>query len=138
MKLDTLTSIYSSLRQLIRYGVVGVLNNFLGYLIYLMITTLFLEPKLAITFLYPIGAITAYFGHSNYSFSSKRKDSNAPVRYVIAHLIGYGINLLMLYIFSDTLHFPHQAVQAMAIIVVAGVLFLMFKYFVFSPRFVCP
>jgi hypothetical protein len=37
----------------------------------------------------------------------------------------------MLFILSDKWGFPHQAVQASAIFVVALILFLMFKYFVF-------
>ena len=122
---------FPALRQVIRYGVVGVLNNLLGYLIYLLVTFFWLDPKIAITLLYPVGAITAYFGHSKYSFSSKGGNINTVLRYALAHLVGYGVNFLMLLIFSDKLKLPHQAVQAAAIFVVAGVLFLLFKYFVF-------
>jgi putative flippase GtrA len=117
--------------QLFRYCIVGVLNNLLGYGIYLLITFFWLDPIVAISLLYPIGAVTAYFGHSKYAFSYQGKHTYALVRYIIAHLIGYGVNFLMLYLLWDKLNFPHQAVQAAAIIVVAGVLFLLFRYFVF-------
>lgn len=126
-----LASRFPVLLQVVRYGVVGVLNNLLGYLIYLAITYFWLDPKVAITILYPVGALTAYFGHSKYSFSYRGRSTTSLLRYVIAHLVGYSVNLLMLFIFSDKLKFPHQAVQAVAIIVVAGILFLMFRYFVF-------
>jgi putative flippase GtrA len=122
---------FAVLRQVIRYGVVGVLNNLLGYCIYLVITFFWLEPKYAITLLYPIGVVTAYFGHSKYSFSNRGKDIHALLRYALAHLVGYVANLLILYVLSDKLKFPHQAVQAFAIFVVAGILFLMFKFYVF-------
>jgi putative flippase GtrA len=117
--------------QLIRYGVVGLLNNILGYLIYLLVTFYWLDPKVAISLLYPVGATTAYFGHSKYAFAYQGKHSYTLMRYIIAHLIGYGVNFLMLHILLEELMFPHQAVQAAAIIVVAGVLFLLFRYFVF-------
>lgn len=123
---------FPALRQIIRYGVVGVLNNLLGYGIYLLVTFFWLEPKIAISILYPIGATTAYFGHSKYSFSYQESHTKAMFRYVFAHFIGYSVNFLMLLILSDKLKFPHQAVQASAIFIVAGVLFLMFRYFVFS------
>lgn len=122
------------LTQVVRYGVVGVLNNLLGYLIYLLVTWLWLDPKVAITLLYPVGAVTAYFGHAKYSFAYSGSTSHGVLRYVIAHLIGYSVNVLMLYVFSDRLLYPHQIVQGAAIFVVAGVLFLLFRYFVFPNR----
>lgn len=117
--------------QAIRYGFVGLLNNLLGYLIYLLITFLGLDPKIAITILYPVGATAAYFGHSKYSFSYRGKHAGTLLRYALAHFVGYGVNFAMLFLLSDKLKLPHQFVQASAILVVAGVLFLMFKYFVF-------
>lgn len=127
-------SFMTTLRQIARYGLVGVLNNLLGYLIYLMVTWLWLDPKVAITLMYPIGAATAYFGHARYSFAYSGRTSHGMARYVLAHFIGYSVNIGMLYIFSDRLRYPHQLVQAIAIFVVAAVLFLLFRYFVFSNR----
>jgi len=122
------------LTQVARYGVVGVLNNLLGYLIYLVVTWWWLDPKVAVTLLYPVGALTAYFGHAKYSFAYSGSTAHGVLRYVIAHLIGYSVNVLMLYILSDRLLFPHQIIQALAIVVVAGVLFFLFRYFVFPNR----
>ncbi|MES2888876.1 MAG: GtrA family protein [Pseudomonadota bacterium] len=124
----------STLGQVFRYGVVGVLNNLLGYLIYLVVTWLWLDPKVAITLMYPIGATTAYFGHAKYSFAYSGQTTHGIFRYILAHFIGYGVNIALLYVFSDRLMYPHQLVQAAAIFVVAGVLFLMFRYFVFPNR----
>ena len=123
------------LGQVRRYGIVGVLNNLLGYLIYLFITWFWLDPKIVVTLMYPIGAVTAYYGHAKYAFSYNGRHSHGLVRYIIAHLIGYGTNIGMLYLFWNQLGYPHQLVQAVAIVVVAGVLFLLFRYFVFSERF---
>lgn len=122
------------LTQVVRYGVVGFLNNLLGYLIYLVVTWLWLDPKVAVTLMYPVGAVTAYFGHARYSFAYSGRTSLGIMRYAIAHLIGYGANIGMLYLFSDRLGYPHQLVQAVAIVVVAGMLYLLFRYFVFPNR----
>lgn len=126
-------SFSSTLRQVIRYGVVGVLNNLLGYLIYLLVTWLWLDPKVAITLMYPVGALTAYFGHARYSFGYQGRASSGLIRYTIAHLIGYSVNVGMLYFLSDLAGFPHQLVQAAAVFVVGGILYLLMRYFVF-PR----
>lgn len=124
----------AALRQIIRYGVVGVLNNLLGFLIYLLVTWLWLDPKIAVTLMYPIGAVTAYFGHAKYSFAYNGDTSHGLFRYAIAHVVGYGANIGMLYLLSDRLGYPHQLVQALAIVVVAGILYLLFRYFVFPNR----
>lgn len=128
------TSFTATLRQVVRYGVVGVLNNLLGYLIYLLITWLWLDPKVAVTLMYPIGAVTAYFGHARYSFAYNGSPYHGIIRYAIAHVIGYGANIGMIYVFSDRLGYPHQLVQAAAIVAVAGILYLLFRYFVFPNR----
>ena len=123
----------TTLMQLTRYGITGILNNFLGYLIYILITFLWLDPKVAISLFYPIGAVTAYIGHSKYSFAYQGNRTAALIRYSLAYFSGYGVNLMMLFILSDKLKCPHQIVQAIAIPLVAIVLFLMLKYFVFPP-----
>lgn len=120
-----------SARQLIRYGLVGIATNLLGYLIYLLITYLGVEPKILITFMYPIGAAIGFFGHRQWAFAHKGAVLKSGFRYSIAHFFGYLINLLILLIFVDRLGYPHQWVQAVAIFVVAGYLFVLFKYFVF-------
>ncbi|MDT4870983.1 GtrA-like protein [compost metagenome] len=99
-----------------------------------MVTWVWLDPKVAVTLMYPIGAVTAYFGHAKYAFAYSGQTSHGIARYVIAHLIGYGANIGLLYVFSDRLLFPHQLVQAVAIVGVAGILFLLFRYFVFPNR----
>jgi len=122
---------WPALFQLLRYGVVGLLTNLAGYLVYLLVTWLWLEPKAAVTLLYPVGMILGYFGHARYSFAFQGRTNSGVARYFVAHAIGYGANVSLLYVFTELLHFPHQVVQACAIFVVAGILFLLFRYFVF-------
>lgn len=124
----------SFLRQLFRYGVAGILNNLLGYGVYLLVTFLGVDPKLAVTVLYPLSATAGFFAHFRYSFAYREGYPGAALRYSMAHCLGYGVNVAMLYVFSDVMKLPHQAVQAAAIFVVAGVLFLIFRYFVFPHR----
>ncbi|SDW05167.1 GtrA family protein [Thiocapsa roseopersicina] len=117
--------------RLVRYGLVGIFSNLLGYGIYLGIVWLGVDPKVTVSLLYPIGALIAYFGHASVSFSYTGNHSSALARYIGAHAIGYGTNIALLYVFFDRLGFPHQLVQAVAIFVVAGVLFFLLRYVVF-------
>lgn len=117
--------------QISRFGIVGVMNNLLGYLIYLAVTWFWLDPKLAVTLMYPISAMTAYFGHAKYAFTYEGQHNFGVLRYIMAHLVGYAINLSLLFVLTDMLGYPHQAVQACAVVVVGGVLYLLFRCWVF-------
>lgn len=120
--------------QLIRYGLVGIATNLSGYLIYLLIAYLGVEPKTAMTLVYVIGASIGFMGNQKWTFAHRGDSTSAALRYVLAHVFGYLLNFLILVTFVDRLGYAHQWVQAAAIIIVAGFLFIVFKYFVFREK----
>lgn len=126
-----------SVKQLIRYGLVGFASNLFGYAVYLFITYLGVDPKVTVTLLYPVGVAIGFLGNQKWAFGYKGNWLKSGVRYAIAHVFGYLINLFILLIFVDRLGYSHQWVQAVAIVVVAGFLFLVFRYFVFPKTEGC-
>jgi putative flippase GtrA len=123
----------NSLRQFFRYVLVGVITNLIGYSIYLILTYLWGHPKLTMTVLYFIGASIGFLANRRFTFTHEGHIGAAGLRYSVAHGIGYLLNLLLLYLFVDRLSFPHQIVQAGAIVVVAVYLFVILRIFVFAP-----
>lgn len=121
-----------SFKQLARFAFVGIVSNFTGYLVYLLVTYLGATPKTTMTLLYAVGATIGFMGNRNFTFAHKGNLLGTSTRYFIAHLFGYFINLAILIIFVDRLGYGHQLVQAVAIFVVAGILFITFKFFVFT------
>ena len=122
------------MQQLIRYGLVGVISNATIYFVYLLITYLGVEPKTAMTLVYFVGTVIGFIGNRKWTFAHRGVSSSAALRYVLTHLFGYLINLLILLTFVDHLGYAHQWVQIAAIIIVAGFLFVVFKYFVFCEK----
>lgn len=122
-------------RQLIRYGVVGLVSNLTIYIVYLLITYIGVEPKTAMTTVYVIGASIGFIGNREWAFAHRCDSTGAALRYGLAHFLGYLLNFFILFAFVDRLGYAHQCVQAVAIILVAGVLFFIFKYFVFPKQF---
>lgn len=120
-----------------RYAVVGMLSNLSAYLVYLLVTSLGVEPKMAMTLLYILGAAIGFFGNRQWAFEHKGSLMGAGWRYLLVHLAGYLLNLSILLAFVDVLGFPHQLVQAIAIGLVAGFLYLLFKYYVFPKTGTC-
>lgn len=122
------------MRQLIRYGIMGVVSNFAIYFFYLFITYLGIEPKTAMTWVYIIGASIGFVGNRKWTFAHRGDSYGAVLRYVLAHSFGYLLNFLIFFVCVDRLGYAHQWVQAMAIIIVAAFLFVVFKYFVFLEK----
>ena len=123
-----------TLRQLFRYAVIGLLTNFLGYALYLLLTYLWNFPKGTMTVLYSAGALIGFFANRRFTFCHDGSIGMAGLRYLFSQLLGYLLNLSLLVLFVDWLGFAHQLVQAIAIIVVAIFLFVLSRFFVFAPQ----
>ncbi len=120
-----------SVTQLVRFALVSIMVNLVGYMVYLLITYLGGTPKITMTLLYGVSVTASFFGNRKLVFAHKGSQLGAGVRYVIAHCFGYCINLTILIVLVDKLGYAHQWAQASAILVVAAFLFLAFKFFVF-------
>jgi putative flippase GtrA len=117
---------------MLRYGLVGLAVNVAGYAVYLLATWLGAGPKSTMSVLYVAGAVAGYFGHRRFAFDHRGAMLPSFLRYAIVHVLGYGLNFLMLAWLADRLGYPHQLVQALAILVVTTFLFLAFRYFAFA------
>lgn len=122
----------SGIHQLIRYAIVGIASNLAGYAAYLLLTFFLVGPRVAMTLIYLTGASVGYFGNRQWTFVHKGKVLITLIKYSMAHVCGYAINFLLLYVFVERMSYPHQIVQLVAILVVAVILFFVFKKFVFS------
>ena len=121
-------------RQLFSYLFIGLLTNFLGYALYLLLTHYWESPKLTMTGLYLVGAVISFFANRRFTFRHDGRIDVAGIRYIFVQLLGYLSNLTLLVFFVDWLGFAHQIVQAVAIVVVGILLFTLSRLFVFAPR----
>lgn len=126
---------YSNLpRQLVSFSFVGLCSNLLGYGAYLLLVANGIDPKIAVTLLYSIGVLVSYLGNKRLTFRDTGNVLSSGARYLAVYFMGYLLNLFLIFWFVDRLGFPSQIVQAMAILLVAIVLFAMLQIFVFKPN----
>lgn len=123
-----------ALNQVIRYIAIGLISNGLLYLAYLGLTSYGLGPKVAMTSLYALGVLQTFAFNKKWSFNHEGPTKPALSRYVGAYGCGYLINYSALLIFVDNLGMNHQIIQAIMIIIVACVVFLLLKFWVFRSR----
>jgi len=118
--------------QFARFVVVGVTQNLLGYALYILITWAGLDPKLAITFLYPVGFMLSYIGNKKWSFSHDGSHKQAIIRFMITHIIGYAFNIAGLYVLVDIHGYRHQYVQLLIMLILMFYFFFALRLFVFK------
>lgn len=124
----------STVRQFVRYAIVGIVSNVLLYLVYLLLTSLGMGHKTAMSLVYLVGVLQTFYFNRSWSFGHEGQASSALIRYIAAFSVGYVFNLFALLLLVDNWGWPHQLVQGMMILVVAFMLFLAQKYWVFPAE----
>lgn len=118
-------------RQLVRYSVVGFTSNLLCYLAYLGLTGLGMNPKLAMSVLYGVGVLQTFMFNKRWTFEHGGAQRTVLYRYCAAYGLGYLFNLAVLYLLVDQLGYPHHIIQGVMILLLAMMLFLAQKLWVF-------
>ncbi len=119
-------------RQGFRFALVGVASNAMLYLVYLGITGVGLGHKTAMTLAYVLGVLQTFLINKAWTFAHLGHNGLAFFRYLTAYGGCYLLQLFILYLFVDHLGLHHAIVQGVAICVVACLLFLLQKYWVFA------
>lgn len=120
------------LTELLRYSLVGVVSNVAGYVLYLLVTAYWLEPREAVSLLYFAGMLISFIGNRSFTFAYKGSTVRSGIRFIALYIMGYFMNLALLFVMVDRLGYAHELVQAVAIVVVAAFLFLGQKLLVFK------
>lgn len=121
-----------AIAQLFRYGLVGVVINMAGYMMYLLVTYLGGEPKITMSALYGVVLVLGFLLNREFTFAHKGSKSRAFFRYIIVYGIGYIINLSFLIVLADSMGFAHQFVQLGAMAFLVFYFFIALKYFTFK------
>jgi len=121
------------LKELVRYGIVGLGLNAIGYSLYLSITYMGVEPNLTVVVCYPIATVVGFIAHKKVSFQYNGGQTNVPLlsKYIFSYAVGYILNLLLLEIGHYQLGYAHELVQGCCVFILAAFLFVMQKFFVF-------
>lgn len=120
--------------QMARYGVIGLGSNAVLFFAYLVLTSVGVESKVAMTCLYALGVAQTFYLNKRWSFRHDGTHGAALVRYCLSYVLGYVVNLLALMVFVDWLGHPHQIVQGALVLALAVMLFLLQKFWVFRPN----
>lgn len=123
-----------ALIQLIRFAAVGLLSNALLYFLYLVLTREGMPHLVAMTSLYMLGVLQTFLVNKHWTFRHRGSANRSLIRYFTAYFGCYILNLCILHFLVDSYGFPHEIIQAVAIVIIAIMLFAIQKLWVFrSP-----
>jgi putative flippase GtrA len=122
------------LARFIRFVLVGLISNGCLLGLFFALTTADVRPVWASMLVYLLGVGATYAFHRFWSFRSSALHRIAAPRYVITHVIGASLQSALLFIGHDGLKFHPLMVQAAAMAVVAGFVFISLEFFTFASR----
>ena len=122
----------SWLVQGFRFGVVGLASNAVLFIFYLVLTSIGIGPKIAMTCMFLVGTLQTFFFNKRWTFGHKGASQKALVKYFVVYAVAYLLNLLVLLVLVDRLGYPHQIVQGLMILFLAVFIFLLQKFWVFG------
>jgi putative flippase GtrA len=102
-----------------------------GYALYLIVTWAGVGPKTTMSILYVVGTAISFVLNRNWSFRHDGTHGIALAKFVASYALGYLVNFCGLWLLVNRLGLPHQAVQAAMTLVVAALLFVLLRHFVF-------
>lgn len=118
-------------RQLVRYGIAGAAVNLALYAVYLVFTALGLAPLVAATLVFALGIPMSLRAHRSFTFQVADVALSRKLLFAAGYVVGYVTQIGTLWALYHGLGLPHQVAQLIAMGVVAAVLFLFQKIFVF-------
>ena len=120
-------------RQFIRYAAVGLASNTALFLVYLALTALGAGHKTAMTFSYSLGVGLSFVFNRSWTFGHRGRIKGSFSKYAAIYIFGYLLNYTGLYVWVDRLGYNHAIVQFVLVFSIAVMLFLLQKFFVFTP-----
>jgi putative flippase GtrA len=109
----------ATLVQLVKFGLVGVSNTALTFVVYTVLLKLFGVWYLAASAIgFAVGATNGFLLNRRWTFREHVGDSFTPVRWAIVQGTGLGVNEALLYAFVHHAGFDELVGQAFATVVV--------------------
>ena len=94
--------INDDLIRFIKFGMVGVINTLVNWIIFFILNALGMYYILAYIIAYTLGTIHSYLWNTLWVFKYKEKAStDTTIKFVILNVVGLGLNTGILYVLVD-------------------------------------
>ncbi|RDU71041.1 GtrA family protein [Helicobacter aurati] len=119
-------------KEVLIYGVIGVINTIIGVGLCLLLTFLGCMPEIANTIGNIVGMLNSYILNRKFTFQSSNSHKQDFLRFVVAIGVAYSINICVLVIAYRILHYNVYLCQILAAIAYTMSSFSIIKLWVFK------
>jgi len=120
--------------EAIRFGVIGIKNNVIYYLLYVILSLAGVGHGFAVSAIYVFGILYSFLFNKRFVFRDHRHSWNLFARYTLVYVLAWGLNLVSLRFLTVKVGLNHFLAQGLLIFAISGVLFVSLKIFVFRPN----
>jgi putative flippase GtrA len=118
--------------QFVKFGIVGISNTLLNFAVYTLLLKVFDVWYLAAAAIgFAIGATNGFLLNRRWTFDGHVGDALTPVRWAIVQSCGLGLNEVLLFLWVGVVGVGELLGQALAIVVVTTVTFLVNRAWTF-------
>ena len=120
--------------QFIKFGLVGVMNTLVDFLVYQLLAYFGLHYAIAQCISYSCGLLNSYFFNSRWTFGQGKKYSKREfIRFLAVNLLSLGLSILLLRLCYETLGIESNLIaKGLVTVIVMIINFLGNKLFVFK------
>ena len=122
----------AELGRIIRFGLVGLLSTGI-YLGLFALVTQVLPPVEASVIAYALSAVLNFVMQSRFTFRQQALSGSSAVRFVVMHLMCMATNSSLLWLATGPLGLPAMASQAVIAVFIAGLSYLISRFWVYPP-----
>jgi putative flippase GtrA len=123
-----------SVGRILRFGVVGVVNNAVGYGLFVALSLVGTGHVEAMTASYLVGVGISFWGNRSWTFGHRGATGPAISRFLVANAVGYGVNFVVLNALVAGVGVPQIPAQLAATALVAACTFTLMRAWVFRAR----
>lgn len=130
-----MNSLSKSFESFVKFGIVGVLNTLINWLIFAVLNFLGIYYILANIIAYCVATANSYFFNSKWVFKYNGKNKKgATIKFIILNLIGLGLNTIILYFLVDIMNLNKLISLVIATAIVMVVNYIVNKLWVFKMK----
>ena len=120
-------------RQMIRFGLVGVLNTLVDTAVYFILSRSGLIPNLVIAkgISYAVGVLNSFVWNKSWTFKSHVESRRVFLPFIVTTLLAVGINAGVMRLALDTVGLPELGALALATVAIFLWNFAINKFFIF-------
>ncbi|MGY3567528.1 GtrA family protein [Sinomonas sp. RB5] len=123
----------AALARLFRFVVVGLVNNAVGYGLFVVQSLAGVGHTEAMTVSYVVGMAVSFWGNRAWTFGHDGPLWPTVLRFLGANAVGYGVNYVLLTALVEGWGWPQIPAQLAATAVVAACTFTLMRLWVFPP-----